>query len=244
MSMATLRKGIAHIQYASNLMLPTVPLQQIPTLLKPSAPILALLGDIGQPYCLHTREFFKWAEDNFALIFWIPGSLEYSNPEASCVSWNERADQCYESIQLWGLSRTSFCQKLEYRIPWSPFTLLCSSFQIPYSSRRIIYKYGFDGSYKVAMKEDYERYRESEYEWIRKSTTRILGPIISCSHMPLPQGTKVRANLFGSTHVPNQPRTFSGGTQPWSTINMAGHDGFRKDAYVSFVEPLQPQQMV
>ncbi len=239
MSIATLRKGIAHIQYASNLMLPRMSMESIPTLLKPSAPILTLLGDIGHPYCLNTREFFKWAEDNYALIFWIPGRLEYSNPEASCLSWNERADQCYESIQLWGLSRTSFCQKLEYRIPWSPFTLLCSSIHIPYSHNQTIYKYAFDGSYKPASREDYERYKQSELDWFTKSTSRILGPIISCSYMPVPEGSRVRANLFGATRDPTHPRTVSGGTHPWSTINMAGHSGFRKDAYVSFVEPFQ-----
>lgn len=239
--MSTFRSGIAHIQYASNLMLAHTPIKTIPTLLKPSAPILALLGDIGHPYCLHTREFFKWAEDNYALIFWIPGSLEYSSPESSCLSWNERADQYYQSIQLWCLSRTSFCQKLEYRIPWSPFTLLCSSYKIPHHSNLQIYKYSYDGSYTIAKDDDYERYNQSETDWFTKTTNRIPGPIITCSYMPLPQGIKVRANLFGTTHVFNQPRTFSGGTTPWSTINMAGHGGFRNDMYISFVEPLQPQ---
>jgi hypothetical protein len=240
MSVATLRNGIAHIQYASNLVLAHTPIKQIPHILKPSAPILALLGDIGQPFCLHSREFFKWAEDNYSLIFWIPGSLEYSSLQSSCISWNERADQYYQSLQLWGLSRTSFCQKLEYRIPWSPFTLLCSSYKIPYHSTRQIYKYDYKGLYKIATYNDYERFNQSESDWLTKTTGRISGPIIACSYMPVPYGLKVQANLFGITHVPNYPRTFSGETSPWSTINMAGHTGFRKDAYVSFVERFIP----
>ncbi len=66
------------IQYVSDLHLELY--KQLPpfqTLLKPSAPYLALAGDIGQP--IQLRLFFNWASPQWKQIFYVAGNHEYYN---------------------------------------------------------------------------------------------------------------------------------------------------------------------
>lgn len=48
------------------------------SILKPSAPILALLGDIGSPFCERTRNFIEWTTKQWDMVLWVPGVEEWS----------------------------------------------------------------------------------------------------------------------------------------------------------------------
>lgn len=47
------------------------------TFVKPCAPILALLGDIGSPYEPKLCEFIAWCSQQFQHVFYVPGNHEY-----------------------------------------------------------------------------------------------------------------------------------------------------------------------
>ena len=70
---------MARIQYASKLLINKIPVITNPaTILKPSAPILALLGDIGSPFCNNTRNFIEWTTRHWDMVLWVPGVEEWA----------------------------------------------------------------------------------------------------------------------------------------------------------------------
>lgn len=68
------------VQYASKLFVDKVSCK-FTDMLMPSAPILALCGDIGNTSQQRTREFIQWASRQWDRIIWIPGIEEWSSCE-------------------------------------------------------------------------------------------------------------------------------------------------------------------
>ena len=102
---------ILKIQYLSNLFLHTHA-KRSKAILKKSAPILALCGNIGRPTDPQTKDFFQEVDEKYSRVFWIPGLLEYST---LCLkkptTWREQSDLFYKALKDWNLKNTTFCQK-------------------------------------------------------------------------------------------------------------------------------------
>lgn len=70
---------MTRIQYASKLMInKKTSLVNLTNILKPSAPILALLGDIGSPFCERTQKFIEWSTRHWDMVLWVPGVEEWA----------------------------------------------------------------------------------------------------------------------------------------------------------------------
>jgi len=66
------------IQYASNLYLTRHEKPLFPLFLQPTAPHLALVGNIGHPLNDYYSSFFTWAAARWKSIIYIPGEVEES----------------------------------------------------------------------------------------------------------------------------------------------------------------------
>lgn len=70
------------IQYASKLLIGrrarTADWSKI---IRPAAPVLALCGDIGSPFCERTASFIRWTGANWDKVLWVPGIEEWATPE-------------------------------------------------------------------------------------------------------------------------------------------------------------------
>lgn len=64
------------IQIASDLHLEHRPTETFETLLEPSAPILALLGDIAPLSHPNLKPFLEWCSERWETILWLPGHTE------------------------------------------------------------------------------------------------------------------------------------------------------------------------
>jgi hypothetical protein len=64
------------IQIVSDLHLDVRPKATFRELLEPSAPILALLGDVAPVQFPHLRPFLEWASERWETVLWIPGWAE------------------------------------------------------------------------------------------------------------------------------------------------------------------------
>ena len=53
--------------------------QDFLSMIKPSADILGLLGDIGSPLVSNLEQFISWASNNYKYVLYIPGNHEYYN---------------------------------------------------------------------------------------------------------------------------------------------------------------------
>ena len=47
-------------------------------IIKPAAPVLALCGDIGSPFCEQTAKFIRWTTANWDRVLWVPGVEEWA----------------------------------------------------------------------------------------------------------------------------------------------------------------------
>jgi hypothetical protein len=77
------------LQYASNLFVDTCQ-KPFKSLLKPAAPSLALLGNIGRPESPKTYHFLKFCASNWDTVFWIPGPHELSNTKNTRIPYDEK----------------------------------------------------------------------------------------------------------------------------------------------------------
>jgi hypothetical protein len=224
------------IQYASNLLVHTRPVLESIKLLRPSAPVLALLGNIGHPYCDKTRDFFRWTETKYQHIFWIPGALEYSSSTENATSWYERSDQIYESIRNWELNRTLFCQKLEFKYPGTNINILATSLGFPIEYLNQHYTWNSLGNYSKMTRADMQFFISDELNWIRRRVNKVNAPTLMLSNQYVPKGfstsTQPHCNIHGTWG--KTPASYTGGDNPWWAMNMAGHAGYLPDAYVSW----------
>ncbi len=234
-----LKRGILRMQIASNLHVHNNTYKINKTLLQPTGEMLALCGNIGQPYCVKTRDFFKWADDHYSQIFWIPGGLEYSSQTNNLATWNERADQYYESIRNWNLMKTVFCQKMEYAVPYTNITILATPLGIPYDVTRQIYSWCHIGQYKQIGPKDYSRFFRNELEWVSTKLQKTTGPNLLLSHAPIYE--RAVTNLYGVANA-GEAKTNSGGI-PWSAVNMGGYSTFRNNMMMEWVEKRKPESL-
>ena len=65
-----------HLQYASNLYITRHEKPLFPLFLQPTAPHLALVGNIGHPLSDYYSSFFAWAAARWKSIVYIPGEVE------------------------------------------------------------------------------------------------------------------------------------------------------------------------
>ena len=226
------------LQYASQLRLPILKSITKPFTIPIAAPNLALLGNIGTPECPKTRDFFQWADEHYQQIFWIPGGLEYSSNHAERCAWNERADACYYAIREWKLQHTSFCQKMLISVPHSPLTLLATPGGLLYQSGINHFCWNHEGDYEEVEPSEYARFRNNEHSWIENSLIKNPGPVAILSHagisLSLLHRYKVLANCYG-IQKDGRHESSTGGN-PWTAINMAGHETFRPAAIFEYAE--------
>ena len=217
------------IQYASNLFLSSC--KNPVATVKPSAPYLALLGNIGGPYCPQTKDFFQWAETVFQRIYWIPGALEYSGG-ANPLTWQQRADLYYLSIQDWKLKKTVFSQKFQERLD-SVNLLATAGWHVTMAENpamRIQY-WNSEGSRQFMKPETCFQEQVNEVDWIlRKSAVE---PSILLTYSPIPASILAPANIpyhFYGTEYTMKGTSATGGRNPWVGINMATAPKYRPDA--------------
>lgn len=77
------------IQIASDLHLEMRPKTPFRDLLEPTAPVLALLGDVAPLKHPNLRPFIEWCAERWETVLWIPGCVELLGPG----SGNEYADR-------------------------------------------------------------------------------------------------------------------------------------------------------
>ena len=92
------------VQYTSNLFLNTA---RCPRNLKPVAPNLLLLGNIGQWENTKTQDFLKYARGNWDKIFWVPSPHDLSSPSGK--PFYEILDKMYASDKLCILEQSEVC---------------------------------------------------------------------------------------------------------------------------------------
>ena len=66
------------LQYASNLYVTRHEKPLFPLFLQPTAPHLALVGNVGHPLSDYYSSFFQWASNRWTSIVYIPGDVEES----------------------------------------------------------------------------------------------------------------------------------------------------------------------
>ena len=75
-----LAKNLFRLQYASDLHLESNRINDFSQLIKPIAPFLALVGDIGHITSPTYKPFFDYISNEFEQVYYVPGNHEYYNP--------------------------------------------------------------------------------------------------------------------------------------------------------------------
>jgi hypothetical protein len=226
------------LQYASNLMLPFRNSKRVHQLIKPSAPYLTLLGNIGRPECKRTRDFFKWAAAEFETVYWIPGSLEYSSYKDHAVSWTDAGHLLYSFCNELGVNNVFVCQKQDIIFPGTNIRVLATPHCFTHSPPMKCYTWDLTKGHREMTREDMMNMYIAEHMWFKINLERIEKPTIVLSHTrlnPTLQYTHLLANLYG-TNWRDIPGSVSGSRAPWLGLNMAGHRGFIPDAVLE-IEP-------
>ena len=83
MKTANLTKNFK-LQYASNLFVTSHEKPLFPLFLQPSAPNLALVGNVGNPRSPFFSSFFDWASSRWDSIIYVPGPEEQSETYNPC----------------------------------------------------------------------------------------------------------------------------------------------------------------
>ncbi len=90
-----LAKNLFRLQYASDLHLEINPINDFSKLIKPIAPFLALVGDIGHISTPRYKPFFDYVSNEFEQVYYVPGNHEYYSPPKK-----EKTDQIQTLYQL------------------------------------------------------------------------------------------------------------------------------------------------
>jgi hypothetical protein len=223
-------RNILKIQYASNLFLANC--KNPAAAVKPAAPYLALLGNIGGPYCPQTKDFFQWAETVFQRIYWIPGALEYSGG-ANPLTWQQRADLYYLSVRDWKLKKTVFSQKFQERLE-SVNIIATAGWHLTMAENpamRIQY-WNSEGSRRFMTPIDCFEQQFNELDWILRKSKNSMEPTVLLTHSPIPsrvlENHTILCHLYGAEYN-ERSVSATGGTNPWVGINMATAKGYRDD---------------
>jgi hypothetical protein len=234
------------IQYASNLFLSSGNPVMFSSLIHPVAPYLALLGNIGQPNCKVTKQFFTDAEKQFKRIFWIPGALEYSSRHNNLIiPWQKRGDLYYKAIQDWDLQKTMFCQKFVYFLPDVSLTVLatpCWYMTMGEHNKLKLYTYDSKNQKNKKMNTlDFLHNYFDEITWIQTKAALSQTNNLLLTHAPIDpiilKNKNIVYHLYG-THCYENPIVRTGGHDPWTGINMAGNKHFSKEMFIEHSENL------
>ena len=234
------------IQYASNLFLSSGNPVSFSRFIHPVAPYLALLGNIGQPNCKITRQFFRDAEKQFQRIFWIPGAFEYSTLlNEPIMTWQRRGDLYYKAIQDWNLQRTIFCQKFIYLLPDVSLTVIatpCWYMTMGEHHKLNIYAYDSKTQQNGQMNAlDFTRLYLDELTWIQSKANLSQTNNLLLTHSPIDpvilKDKNIVYHLYG-THCNEKPIVKTGGHDPWTGVNMAGNKHFSKEMFIEHSEAM------
>ena len=90
-----LAKNLFRLQYASDLHLEINLIKDFTKIVKPIAPFLALVGDIGHISTPSYKPFFDYVSNEFEQVYYVPGNHEYYSPPK-----NNKSDQFQTLYQL------------------------------------------------------------------------------------------------------------------------------------------------
>ena len=235
-------KKIFRIQFASNLNVHKNSFNDSIKQLDPCASSLALLGDIGLPFCEKTKDFMKWCDNTYEKVYWVPGYLELSDSDDKKCTWIDRYDMYNESIYRWGLKNTKLCYKTSVVIDDPKLELLLSP--IWYMSvKSNLYTYHYHKTPVKMVEKDFKEIIESEMNWLLYKTSKSTIPVAWLSYAspfvsvgirntppgPMLNYPKLLCSIQGKSENMTYP-TYTGGS-PWTAVNMAGHRNYLNDAF-------------
>ena len=203
-------RSVYRLQYASNLRVHTQSVIQGRKLLKPVAPTLALLGDIGLPSCRKTSEFFAWCSNHYETVYWVPGVLEMADEGKQ--TWAERLEGCQESIHAF--KNVRIC--LKYNVTVGNQLQLLLSPMWNFSSIPIN-TYTRQGPKRMTH-EDYTILQNSDMNWLLQTSARH----------PLPVAWLTYTSPF--TGILNYPKLVCSISGTGDFIRNMEHFGYLKDA--------------
>lgn len=137
-----LSKNIFRLQYASDLHLELNKINDFSKIIKPIAPFLALVGDIGHISTPSYKPFFDYVSKEFEQVYYVPGNHEYKSFPKSNNSEN------YKTLYQLNYQMKKFCDSYNnihylYRnsIKLDNFNvgIIGSSLWTPYFSSKQIY---------------------------------------------------------------------------------------------------------
>jgi len=218
-------KSVYRLQYASNLNVHKISVVEARKLLKPVAPTLALLGDIGLPNCKKTSEFFEWCSSQYKKVYWVPGFLEMGDPEGK-HTWNERIDSCSELVNP--LENVRVCLKHDTILRNPEFQLLLSP--IWHSTDKPIYTYTRHGPRRMTF-HDFDILTNSDMNWLLRTISRHPLPVawMTYSSPGILNYPKLLCSITGTSEFIKNTERFNGNTR-WSSTNMGGYSGYLNDA--------------
>jgi len=237
-------KKAFRIQFASNLNVHKKSFNDAINQLDPCASSLALLGDIGLPFCEKTKHFMKWCDTNYKKVYWVPGYLELSDEHDKKCTWIDRYDMCSESMYKWGLENTELCYKK--KVDLDELQLLFSPIWYK-SNNHNMYTYT---SLKTSVKmteNDFKDIINSEMNWFLDKTASSVKPVAWFTYAspfisvgihrtvpaPMLNYPKLLCSIQGKSENIIYP-TYSG-SSPWTAVNMGGHNSYLKDAFWEYI---------
>jgi hypothetical protein len=240
----------SHIQLASNLRTHRLSVPTVYSLIRPSAPVLALLGDIGTPSSDSTKAFIEWVSKNYDKVIWVPGATEYSS--YSALHWSDASHTYYKTLRNWNANNVTFCQKQNFIDDTLKLRFIATTgYFPPVPPAPLAYSGRIN---RIFNDSDYSGFSINELQWItnqlHKLTPTESYPIVLLTYGPLFSQTarylsaqtqsllestyRVKTNLYG-TSEDGTPGTNSLHYTKSAHLNMAGHSGF-KPSYVVQVE--------
>lgn len=235
--MKSLLSKTFRLQFASKLHVDNITLNYSKTLLKPVAPVLALLGDIGRPNS-NTKDFIRWCDDNYSLVLWVPGSLELCDSERKKHTWSERVKVYNDFLADSDVTNTVFCNKKSVQIDSPELQLLLTP--LMESSVEPTYTESITGP-KIMGEEDYEKLLAQDMNWLLQQTISSKGPVtwltysspfrntgqINCTDSIVLKHTNLVCSLKGTSDCFKVPSYYNN-ILPWASVNMGGY-GFMND---------------
>lgn len=239
--------SVLRIQYASRLNVHLLSFKEAKKLLNPVAPVLALLGDIGQVNCKKTVDFLKWCEDSYDKIYWVPGYTELSSREGHIRPWFYQSDMIQSMIHREGLTKTVFGSEHSIYLNAPNIQILMSTLWSEHTTPKDLLTYSEESGTEVMTKEDIYELNKNTMDWLLFKTAKshsplvwlTYGPVISTSSLVLPTFAhpKILAILNGNNSN-SLPLSVSGKLPgfPWYGINNAGHSNYNSQAFWEYDE--------
>lgn len=169
------------LQIASDLHLETRPKQTFETILTPSAPCLALLGDIAPLDHPNLRRFLEWCSERWETILYVPGKSE---------CFTEPKDSSQAPILRQGLPPRQSEPYQDIQTSVDTLKMICST----YENIHVLYRdsfYSEDGvlilgcpfwSFDPYQPKYIQKLHRADLTWIQSMTKSYTNPILILSH--------------------------------------------------------------